>query len=165
MVVKRFRKEEEVYLKGKIKWCKHLRPDATYDKYSVCMFITGEDLEKVREWQAQGIRNQLKKDETDGWYITLSRKTSIETRGKVIPLLPPKVIDKDGNVITDMVGNGSDGIAKCILWSFNPAPNISGKALRWEALRVDNLVKYTPENDYPDGGEDLKDLKKEEALF
>lgn len=164
MVVKQFRKEETVYIKGKIKWCKHLRPDPKYDKWSVVLYVTGEDLDKVRELQGEGIRNALKKDD-DGWYVTLSRKTSIETRGKSIPLEPPKVIDRDGNAVTDMVGNGSDGIAKCILWSFNPSPGISGKALRWEALRVDNLVKYTPENDYPDGGESLQDLKKEEALF
>ncbi len=162
---KRFKKEEEVYLKGKIKWCKHIRPDPTYDKWSVVMYIEGAELEKVREWQAQGIRNAVKKDD-DGWYITLSRKTNIQVRGKVVGLEPPKVIDKDGKPIIEMVGNGSDGIAKCVLWSFNPQPGISGKALRWEALRVDTLVPYS-KNDYPDGlnGADLENLEKQEALF
>lgn len=163
-MTKRFTKDEEVFLKGKIKWCKHIRPDPTYNKWSVVMYVTGEDLEKVREWQAAGIKNAVKKDE-DGWFITLSRKTSINVRGKEVGLEPPKVTNPDLTPITTMVGNGSDGIAKCVLWSFNPQPGISGKALRWESLRVDNLVPFNPDNDYPDGGESLQTLKKEEALF
>lgn len=163
MAVKKFRNDEEVYIKGKIKWCKHLRPDAQYDKWSVVMYVEGEDLDKVRELQGKGIRNAVKKDD-DGWFITLSRKTSIETRGKSIPLSPPKVIDRDGNILEELVGNGSDGIAKCILWTYTHA-GVQGKALRWEALRVDNLIPFTNASDYPDGGESVEQLKKEEALF
>lgn len=167
MVDKRFKKEEEVFIKGKIKWCKHLRPDDLYPpgKWSVVMYIEGEDLEKVRQWQADGIKNAVKKDE-DGWYITLSRKVSILVKGHERGLEPPKVIDKEGKPITELVGNGSDGIAKCVLWSFNPMPGISGKALRWEALRVDNLVPFDSNKDYPDGGESIRTLKNEpEQLF
>lgn len=167
-MAKRFSKDEEVFLKGKIKWCKHLKPDTTYEpKWSVVMYVEGAELEKVREWQAQGIKNSVKKDE-DGWFITLSRKTAIRTKqGREIGMEPPKVIDKDGAPIVAMVGNGSDGIAKCTLWSFNPQPGISGKALRWEALRVDNLIPFEQHRDYPDGGESIKTLveEKEEALF
>lgn len=168
VTVKRFQKEEEVFLKGKIKWCKHIRPDTMYPpgKWSVIMYVEGAELEKVREWQAMGIKNAVKKDE-DGWFITLSRKVSITVKGHEVGLEPPKVIDKDGVPITDMVGNGSDGIAKCVLWSFNPMPGISGKALRWEALRVDNLIPFDSNKDYPDGGESIRTLKEEasEQLF
>lgn len=162
---KAMRREEEVFIKGKIKWCKHLRPDMTFapGKWSVVMYIEGPELEKVREWQADGIRNSVKKDD-DGWYITLSRKCAITVRGREVGLEPPKVIDKEGNVIAGLVGNGSDGVAKCMLWTFNPTPQISGKALRWEALRVDNLVTYAEGNDYP--VEELTTLKEQpEMLF
>jgi len=83
-----FTKDEEVFLKGKIKWCKHLRPDTTYPpgKWSVIMYITGDELEKVRKWQAQGIKNAVKFDEADGWYITLSRKVSITVKGREVGL-------------------------------------------------------------------------------
>ena len=168
-VKKRFSKDEEVFIKGKIKWCKHLRPDTTYPpgKWSVVMYIEGEELDKVRKWQSQGIKNSVKFDDEEGWYITLSRKTSITVKGREVGLEPPKVIDKEGVPISTMVGNGSDGIAKCILWSFNPMPGISGKALRWEALRVDNMIPFDSNKDYPDGGESIKTLKEEpqEALF
>lgn len=161
------RRDEEVFLKGKIKWCKHLKPDTRFEpKWSVVMYVEGEELEKVREWQAQGIKNKVSKDD-DGWFITLSRKTEIKTKqGRAIGMEPPKVIDKEGSPIVTMVGNGSDGIAKCTLWTFNPQPGISGKALRWEGLRVDNLIPFDSDRDYPDGGESIRTLKNEpEQLF
>lgn len=167
---KKFRKEEEVFLKGKIKWCKHIRPDTMYNKWSVVMYLAGPELDKAREWQAMGIKNTIKKDD-DGWYITLSRKTTITVKGRDVGLEPPRVFEMkegpDGPVevpITEMVGNGSDGIAKCILWS---SKNYPGKNVRWEALRVDNLIPFSTERDYPDGGEGLVTLKAEEpeALF
>ena len=166
-----FRKEEEVFLKGKIKWCKHIRPDTTYNKWSVVMYITGDELDKAREWQAtQGIKNTIRKDD-DGWYITLSRKTTITVKGRDVGLEPPRVFTMangpDGPVevpVNEAIGNGSDGVAKCILWS---SRNYPGKNLRWEALRIDNLIKFDAKSDYPDGGEGLKNLKEEpaEALF
>jgi hypothetical protein len=108
----------------------------------------------------------VKFDETDGWYLTLSRRVSITVKGREVGLEPPKVIDKEGAPITVMVGNGSDGVAKCVLWSFNPMPGISGKALRWEGLRVDNLIPFDSNKDYPDGGESIRTLKDEpQQLF
>lgn len=167
---KTFRREEEVFLKGIFKWTKHLRPDMTFPpgKWSTNIYLEGTELEKFREWQADGIKNNLKKDE-DGWYAALNRKCSIETKGgKIVGLEPPFVFrEENGNKIpiTDLVGNGSTGIAKCILWEFNPTPQIKGKALRWESLRIDNLVPYSPANDFPDQGESLKTYDKQEALF
>lgn len=164
MVGKVYVPEEVVYLTGIIKWCKHVRPDSTYNKWSVVMYIVGEELEKARMWQAkQGIKNNLKMDD-DGWYITLSRKTTITVKGRDVGLEPPKVIDKDGIPITEMVGNGSAGTAKCVLWS---TKNYPGKNLRWEALKIDNLVKFNPEKDFLDGGESVKELREQpqENLF
>lgn len=150
-----------VYVKGKIRYCRHLHPDPEYNKYSVQMGVEGEDLDNVREWIRLGIRNQLKSDE-EGWWVTLSRKTSFEAKGKVIPLAPPRVIDKEGKPITVMVGHGSDGIAKCELRSY---PKFNSKGLRWEALRVDNLVEYNVKKDEFDGGESTEELRAQEPLF
>lgn len=158
-MVKAFRREETVYLKGKIKWCKHIRPDTEYNKWSVVLYIQGEELDKVRLWQAAGIKNKVKMDD-DGWFITLSRKTGILVKGREVGLEPPRVIDPEGKPIDKHVGNGSDGVAKCILWS---SKNFPGKNLRWEALRVDNLVEFTPEKDFADGGESIKELREEPA--
>lgn len=159
-----FKPEQEVFIKGIIKWCKHIRPDSEYDKWSVVMYIEGEELEKVRMLQGKyGIKNSVKMDD-DGWFITLSRKTFIKNRGRDTPLEPPKVFRVDGDTkipITELVGNGSTGVAKCILWS---SRNFPGHNLRWSELRVDNLVPYTSES-YPDKGESLKTFDGQEPLF
>lgn len=153
------RGEEEVMLKGKIKWCKHLVPDTTFEavgKWSVVMYLEGAELDKARELQGQGIKNTIKKDE-DGWYITLSRKCSYEVRGKHIGRTPPEVfrlVNGAKEPLVRPIGNGSDGVAKCVLWS---SKNFPGKNLRWEALRVDNLVEYEKMEDYPE----LKSLAEE----
>ena len=154
------RSEEEVTLKGKVKWCKHIVPDTTFEpagKWSVVLYLEGQELDKARELQAQGIKNTIKKDE-DGWYMTLSRKASYEIRGKHVGRTAPdvfRVVDGKKEPIPGAVGNGSDGVAKCVLWS---SKNFPGKNLRWEALRIDNLVEYERMEDYPE----LKNLAEEE---
>lgn len=168
------RREEEVFLKGIFRWCKHLRPDMTYHpgKWSTNIYLEGTELERFRELQAQGIKNRLKQD-ADGWFATLSRRCSIETKdGRTVGLEPPLVFTLEGDVkvpVTELVGNGSTGVAKCMLWSFNPQPNISGKALRWESLRLDNLIKYeATSKDFPtqkDADNQLNNYEKQEALF
>jgi len=156
----RNRSEEEVTLKGKIKWCKHIVPDTTFEpggKWSVVIYLEGKELDKARELQAQGIKNTIKKDE-DGWYMTVSRKASYEVRGKHIGRTPPevfRVVDGMKETINRPVGNGSDGVIKAMLWS---SKNFPGKNLRWEALRIDNLIEYEDLRDYPE----LKNLAEEE---
>lgn len=164
-MTEKYRREEEVFLKGKIKWCKHIKPDSMYNKWSVVMYINGPELDKAREWQAMGIKNTIKKDD-DGWFITLSRKCVITVKGRDVGMAPPNVftVEKgpDGDVevpVLEAVGNGSDGVAKCILWS---SKNYPGRNLRWEALRIDTLLKFDTKRDYPDGGASLETLKAEE---
>lgn len=166
----KFKKQEDVYLKGTFKWIKHLQPDFQWEpagKWSCQIFLVGEELDKMREWQARGVKNTIKKDEAEGWYSTLSRKCSFESKGKVIARESPRVfqvIDGHETPIMSKVGNGSTGVAKCILWG---SPNFPGLNLRWEALRIDSLVPFNVKEDYPDGGAMTEDLKKipEEALF
>lgn len=169
-----FRKEEEVFLKGWVKWCKHIKPDMTYGdgKWSVDMYIEGLELEKVREWQSLGIKNSVKKDPNENaWYIRLSRKCALVTRdGRKRGLEPPFVYQQVGEnkiPITTLVGNGSTGVAKCHLWRFNPEPHIKGIALRWESLRIDNLIKYDADHDMTaiDNKNMLENMDKQEPLF
>ncbi len=160
-------KEVPVYFKGLLKWVKHIQPDFKFEndgKWSMVIYLEGEELEKFRELQADnGLKNQLKRDE-DGWYITLGRKCSFEIRGRKVGREPPRVfqvIEGKEVPVTEMVGNGSTGVAKCVMWG---SKNFPGKNLRWEALRVDELVPYTSVM-YEDGGEATKDMEKVEPLF
>src|SRR5258708_39776612 len=107
------RPEEVVYFKGKIKWCKHIKPDQQYDKWSVTMYLAGPELEKARELQSTaGIKNTIRKD-AEGWYMNFSRKTNFTMHGKVINREPPYVFRQEGDheiPILSAIGNGSDGV-------------------------------------------------------
>lgn len=166
------RGEETVYITGTIKWCKHLQPDFQFEaagKWSVVMYLAGPELEKVRLLVAQkGLKNSIRNDD-DGWYITLGRKCTYTVNGRTIGREPPEVfrMADDGEThvpIDSRIGNGSTGVAKCVIWS---SPKFPGSNLRWEALRVDNLVEFNPQSDFPDGGAYLEELKQQptEKLF
>jgi len=61
------------------------------------------------------------------------------------PLMgPPKVVDADGNPWDEevLIGNGSEITVKLDVWIGNKA-----KKVRWEAVRVDELVPYEPQDD------------------
>lgn len=161
--VKPKRQEEEVFLAGTFKWMKHTQPDFQFEpagKWSTVIFLAGEELEKFRELQGHGIKNTLKKDPEEGWHATLSRKCTYTIRGRDIGRDPPEVYRLEEGTekhipILDRVGNGSTGVAKCILWR---SANFPGANLRWEAARVDNLVEFSAANDLPDGGQSLMEL-------
>jgi len=92
---------------------------------------------------------------TDGMMGNLLKKITNEDGSKEIvykivrphlepnfedPLLgPPKVIDSDGGTWDEetLIGNGSDITVKLNVWIGNKA-----KKIRWEAVRVDELVEY-----------------------
>jgi hypothetical protein len=94
---------------------------------------------------------------TDGMMGNLLKKITNEDGSKEIvykvvrphlepnfedPLMgPPKVINSDaGEWDPDtLIGNGSDITVKLNVWIGNKA-----KKVRWDALRVDNLVEYIP---------------------
>ena len=64
------------------------------------------------------------------------------------PLMgPPRVVDADGNEWDPevLIGNGSDITVKLNVWIGTKA-----KKVRWDGVRVDSLVEFTPNNE--DGG-------------
>lgn len=56
----------------------------------------------------------------------------------------PKVVDAEGNPWDEevLIGNGSDITVKLDVWIGTKA-----KKVRWEGVRVDNLVPYEPQDD------------------
>jgi hypothetical protein len=125
-------------------------------------------LEIIRELQTKGIKNQFKKDE-DGYYIQFSRPTERKMKGKVIGMTPPLVTNKEGQPMEGVaIGNGSDGTIKLEVYQ-HPTPS-GGKAhaARWDALRVDNLIPFNKDTDFPDPAqkEQAKGLDEQpEQLF
>lgn len=156
-----------VYLKGKVKWC---RPSATdqWGNWKTDIYPDAESLEKIRELQiaegnVAGIKTQLKKDD-DGYYCTIRRPREKNYGGKMIGFTPPEVLDgtttlPDGSnpPLRDVnIGNGTDATLKCVVYQHRvPAggAGAKGRAIRWEAIRVDNLVPFTGKNEFSEGEE------------
>lgn len=139
-----------VYIQGKVSWVKYITPDPMYNKWSVTVHPNAEGVETIRELQTEGVKNQFKKDE-DGYYISFSRPVDRKIKGKVIGMTPPVVLDKDGNPLDGVaIGNGSDATIKLEIYS-HPTPSGSkAKAARWASLKVDNLIPFNKDTDFPD---------------
>jgi len=145
---------EYVFFRGKVKW---FRPEQLNDwgKWSHVIYPDNESLEKIRELQAEGVKNVLKKDD-DGYFISIGRASSLNRRTpgagvKIVALTPPEVIDKDGHPVRGVaVGNGSDVTTKVEVYSHGTPGGGKAKAMRWVSSRIDNLVPYEPvKDDFP----------------
>ena len=142
---------EPVYITGKCKYARLSNPDPVYEKWSIAVYPADQaDLDKIKKLKEEGIKNELKKDD-DGYYMTFSRPLKIKRKtGQVQPMEAPVVTDKEGVIVTEMLGNGSDVTIKLETYG-GAGPGGFGryKAARLAAVRVNNLVPYT----VPDLGE------------
>lgn len=138
---------ELIDFKGKVKWVTVVDPNK-FGKWSLQMYPDTESLERIRELQAQGIKNVMKKDE-EGYFMQISRPLSVEfSKGVATPLTPPKVRDKDKKPIDGRsVGDGSDCTVTCEKYGYTvPQSKQRGIAIRLYGLTVLDLVpKDVPE--------------------
>lgn len=143
---------EDVYVKGKVSWVKHLTPNQ-WDKWSVTLHPDAASLEIIRDLQAEGVKNVIKKDE-DGYFVQFSRPCTIELRkGVKSGVTPPEVVDTNGSPMDGIaIGNGSDATVKLEVYSHATPTGGRAKAARWAALRIDNLIPFNRDTDYPDEG-------------
>lgn len=134
---------EEMTFKGKLSWVRMVQPNK-FDKWSLTLHPDAESLKKISVLQKEGIKNQLKIDD-DGNYLQISRPTTIELRrGVKTPVSQPVITNSDGSPMEGVaVGNGSDGIVTCEVYS-HPVPNTDkrAKAMRLLSLEVTNLIPF-----------------------
>lgn len=138
---------EHIFVRGKTKWFRPDKPNQ-WGKYTHVLYPDTESLEKLRDLQAKGVKNVLKKDE-DGWFVTFNRPTSILRQGKVVGIAPPEVYEADGKTPLKLnVGNGSDVTTKLEVYQHSaPGSQQKAYAARWLSSRVDNLVPYEMKKD------------------
>lgn len=148
----------DVYVKGKVSWVKAVTPNE-WNKWTLCLHPDNESLEILRDLQAEGMKNVIKKDE-DGYYIRFSRPCEVELRkGVKTGVTPPEIVDVNGAPMENVaIGNGSDGTVKLEVYVHPTPGGGKSKAARWAALRVDNLIPFNRDTDYPD--QDRKDVSE-----
>jgi len=148
---------EYLYVQGKLSWVKCDKPDE-WGKWKATIHPTPASLEKIRDLQAEGLKNVLKKDE-DGYYVSFSRPTQKLIRGKVVGLTPPPIIGEDGAPFTKAIGNGSGGILKLEVYQHNTPGGGKAKAARLESVKITDHIPFEREKDF-----DPKMLKETAGL-
>lgn len=145
MTLAKYSKPEIIYIQGKVSWFRAKVPNK-WNKWSTQIHPNAESLEIIRDKQAQGVKNQLKKDD-DGYYLNVSRPVTKETQtGKILSFEPVKVFDKDGNPFDGNVGNQSDVTLKVEVYEHGTPGGGTAKAMRWISARIDNLVPFEADN-------------------
>ncbi len=136
-----------IFIKGKLSWARIVHVNQFGD-WSCTIHPDAESLEVVRELQARGLKNVMKKDQ-DGYYIQFKCATTRKTKqGGVRPQPAPACVDKEGQPFDGTkIGNGSDGYLKLEVYDFKNPTGGSGCAARLVGVRVDNLVPYEPNRD------------------
>jgi hypothetical protein len=134
-------KSEIIYVKGKAKWARTMIPDE-WDKWKITVYPGPTDLEKVRDLQARGLKNVLKKDD-EGYHVSFSRPQHKSIKGRLVSFTPPEVLMADGRTpLGQMIGNGSDVTVKLEVYPHGTPGGGKAVAARLESIRVDNLVPY-----------------------
>jgi hypothetical protein len=164
----KFTKTEFIYIQGKVSWFRPKVPNK-WNKWSVQIHPDAKGLELIRDLQAQGVKNQLKKDD-DGYYTNFSRPVTKETvSGRILSFTPVEVFDADGKPFDEPVGNGSDVTLKLEVYGHNTPAGGTAKAIRWQSARIDNLVPFNNERDLntfeKEAASGLVEQPKQEQLF
>jgi len=146
-------KRETHFIRGKCEWFR-LRQVDKYDKWSTQIYPVREDLDKIRDWQAEGVKNVIKKNDDNEYFTRFTRPVKKETKtGKVLVFRPPYVLlvnpetgakePYEGNV-----GNGSDVELEIELYE-HPVPNGGkAKACRLVGATVHTLVPFDDQKDF-----------------
>lgn len=150
-------KNEYYYLKGKAKWCRPHTPNPWGD-YSMQLYPDAASLDLIRKLKQPlddgtlGLKNVIGMDE-EGEYITIKRPIEKNYGGQMKGFAPPEILTSDNLPLRDTnIGNGSDVTAKVLVYKHaipgSKTGGPKGRAMRWEALRVDNLVPFDGKKDF-----------------
>jgi len=137
-----------VDVRGKIKYI-HAVNLNKYGDWSITIYPDNASLEVIRDYQAKGFKNVMKKDD-DGYFIQFKRPPTKLMRGKVVAFTAPKVlVEKSDGTVEPMdgtkVGWGSDGIVRLEVYQHGTPSGGKAFACRWDSLKITNLVEFTPD--------------------
>jgi len=140
---------------GKIKYI-HAVNLNKYGAWSVTLYPDTASLELIRELQAEGLKNVMKKDD-DGYFMQFKRDPQKLMRGKMVAFTAPKVVDKEGKPFDGLkIGWGSDATVRLEVYRYGGQNGIArGIGARWDSIKINNLVEF--EIDKSDWTTDEKD--------
>jgi len=139
------------YITGVCKWAKVHKPDEKFNKFSIDIGFTKDDL--ATNYAKMGLKNKPK--EADGLYWVTFRRDpegKVWVNGKQEAAGAPGVFNADGSPCKEMIGNGSEVTIVVSTYDYDNKFG-KGKGSRLEKIRVDKMVKYerdAPRSNDPD---------------
>lgn len=145
---------ETVFIDGIFSWARVVQAEEFTDPetgkvdrfWSITIHPTNESLEIIRDLQARGIMNKMKKND-DGYYIKFKRPTEKKRKGggKIL-LEAPLCLNSEKQPIDGMtIGNGSSGRIKLEVYGATTPRRYL--AARLDSVMVKDLKEYEPTRD------------------
>lgn len=136
---------EEIVITGKSKFS-FLNRLNQFGKWVQGIYPDQASLQKIHTLIEQGIKNELKKDDDNQYWIAFSRPPDKQDRtGRKFSLNPPLVVDKDGRTFSGDIGPDSDIAVRLEVYGGKTPIGTPYKAARLGGVKVYNLVPYEPE--------------------
>lgn len=126
-----------VMLSGEAFWTKVKEPDQKFKKWGLDLYMDDESFAKYKE---SGMGMSIREAEDGRLYVKFSRPTSKVFKDKLVQFDPPAVW-KDKEPFKGYIGNGSKVTIKVSYFD-----TAQGVGHRLDAVRVDELVEYDPDN-------------------
>ncbi len=128
------------YFTGQCYWAKLDKPDEKYQYWGLDLRLDDENRKALKE---AGLPLKVYTDKKEGWeYVRFRRPMQKPIKGELVDFEKPKIVDKDNNEYLDrpVIGNGSYVTCKVLVYTSD-----KGTGHRLEAVRLDKLVEYIPE--------------------
>jgi len=147
---------------GKVKQCRHREVD-TFNNWSTIFYPDAHSLEAFRNLKEEkGLKNEIKKDE-EGYFFWMRRPQQKMMKGSLVGFSPVEVVDAEGKPFgTEIIGDGSECTIKVEMYNyFPPSSRTPNHAIRWQGLKVNKLVPYTPKEKEDNDGSTRGSVSKE----
>lgn len=130
---------------GKLKYV-HVVNFDKFGSWSLVLYPDSKSLEKIRDLQAEGIKNIIKKDDDNQYFVKFRRDPTKPYKGKVIAFSAPKVVGPDNEPMDGTkIGWGSDAIVRLDVYEHGTPAGGKAKAARLDSLKITNLVPFEPD--------------------
>ena len=151
---------------GTVKWAKVYRPDK-FGNFTIDFYPKDKEVRKAIK--DTGIRNRLYEDDEGNFFYRFRRAERKENKKtkEMMEFGPPKVLDSDGEPMTDLIGNGSEITVKISVYDFSSPEHGTGKGHRLEEVMVENLVEYKkeePVTEISEAGSNTKSSSKNDTM-
>lgn len=135
---------------GKAEWAFVQKPHPKFDPPIYMLNFYPKDDDTRRAVKATGLRNNVKEGDY-GFYYVFRRGAD---KG------PLKVLDKDGQPFTELLGNGSDVKIVMEVYDYPNGRGGRSKAGRLDTVQILNLIPYHPEKEIKEPADVLAAAKK-----